>query len=418
MDLSIISLLFLLGCIVLGFVLKRNIGLLAIAVALILGRLGHIEDSVIISGFNSNLFLILLGVSYLFTIAVNNRTLELLARKTITLAGNRVNIIPLVLVVLGTIISMAGPGTIPALALCAMLSTTLAKELDIDPLPFTVCSFMGAAAGGMSPIAPTGIIALEIAARQGYSGFGIPYMLTMMAAAFIFGAVYYFAAGIFKLKSENMHAVLKQVEPLNRNQWITVAGIGAMMIMVIFLKVNVGLASFLIAGILNLIGVCDERRIFANISWSTLIMVCGVGVLMNVIITLGGINQLSAALASLMNTYTAPPLMCFGAGIMGWFSSTSGVVIPTLIPTVPGIITHLPDVTPLSLISALSVGSQMAGISPGSTGGALALASYVTLFKPNIEQKNRYFIRLFLTSIFAVLFVSALGFADFYNWIY
>jgi di/tricarboxylate transporter len=417
MDLSSISLLFLLGCIVLGFVMKRNIGLIAIALALILGRLGHIEDSVIISGFNSNLFLILLGVSYLFTIAENNKTLELLARKTIALAGNRINLIPLVLVALGTIIAMTGPGTIPALALCTMLSTTLAKELDIDPLPFTVCSFMGAAAGGMSPIAPTGIIALEIAAKQGYSGFGIPYMLTMMAAAFIFGAVYYFATGVFKLKAATLPAVMRQVEPLNRNQWITIAGIVVMMVLVIFFKFNVGLTSFLVAGILNLIGVCDERKIFANISWSTLIMVCGVGVLMNVIIELGGIAQLSAALASLMNTYTAPPLMCLGSGIMGWFASTSGVVIPTLIPTVPGIIAHLADVTPLSLISALSIGSQMAGISPGSTGGALALAAYVTLFKPSAEEKNRYFIRLFVTSIFAVLFVTALGFANFYNWI-
>ena len=92
MDLSIISLLFLVACIAIGFLLKRNIGLIAIAMALILGRLGGIADSDIISGFNSNLFMVLLGVSYLFAIARSNGTLEAVARKTIALAGNTVNI--------------------------------------------------------------------------------------------------------------------------------------------------------------------------------------------------------------------------------------------------------------------------------------------------------------------------------------
>ena len=70
----------------------------------------------------------------------------------------------------------------------------------------------------------------------------------------------------------------------------------------------------------------------------------------------------------------------------------------------------------LTLISALSVGSQVSGISPASTGGALVLAAYVTLYKPNSDQKNRYFLRLFITSIIGVLFMSALGFIGLYSW--
>ena len=147
-------------------------------------------------------------------------------------------------------------------------------------------------------------------------------------------------------------------------------------------------------------------------------MVCGVGVLMNLVIDLGGIEKLSSALASLMTPYTAPPLMALASGIMGWFASTSGVVIPTLVPTVPGIIESLGGgVTPLSLISALSIGSQLAGLSPASTGGALALAAYVTIYKPDAEAKNKYFIRLFVASIAGVLFVSVLGFLNFYLWL-
>ena len=416
MDLSIISLLFLVACIAIGFLLKRNIGLIAIAMALILGRLGGIADSDIISGFNSNLFMVLLGVSYLFAIARSNGTLEAVARKTIALAGKHINLIPIIMVIAGALLSMAGPGTIPVLALMVMLSTALAKELGIDPLSFTVCCFMGAAGGGMSPIAPTGIVALELAAEEGYTGISIPYMFTVLLAFLLFAIIYYFATGLFKAKAQTVPLAMKEVPPLTRQQWITIGGIVVMILLVLFLGINVGLASFLIAAILNLMGMCEERQILKEINWGTLIMICGTGVLMNVIIQLGGIDKLSAALASIMSPYSAPSLMALSSGTMGFFASTSGVVIPTLVPTVPGIIETLGGgVTPLSLISALSIGSQIAGISPASTGGALALAAFVTMYNPNAEEKNRYFLRLFITAIIGVLFMSALGLTGFYS---
>ena len=213
-----------------------------------------------------------------------------------------------------------------------------------------------------------------------------------------------------------MPLVMKEAPPLTRQQWITIGGIAVMILLVLFLGINVGLASFLIAAILNLMGMCEERQILKEINWGTLIMICGTGVLMNVIIQLGGIDKLSAALASIMSPYSAPSLMALSSGTMGFFASTSGVVIPTLVPTVPGIIETLGrGVTPLSLISALSIGSQIAGISPASTGGALALAAFVTMYNPNAEEKNRYFLRLFITAIIGVLFMSALGLTGFYS---
>ena len=50
----------------LGFVKKMNTGLLCTALALLVGRLAGISDDEIIRGFNYSLFLMLLGVTYLF----------------------------------------------------------------------------------------------------------------------------------------------------------------------------------------------------------------------------------------------------------------------------------------------------------------------------------------------------------------
>ena len=64
---ALLSLLFLLLAIFLGFVRKMNTGLLCIAFALVLGRMSGVSDAVIMKGFNSSLFIMLLGVTYLFS---------------------------------------------------------------------------------------------------------------------------------------------------------------------------------------------------------------------------------------------------------------------------------------------------------------------------------------------------------------
>lgn len=66
---AIFSLLLLLLAIALGFIRKMNTGLLAFAFALLLGKLAGITDKEIIKGFNYSLFIMLLGVTYLFSLA-------------------------------------------------------------------------------------------------------------------------------------------------------------------------------------------------------------------------------------------------------------------------------------------------------------------------------------------------------------
>lgn len=86
---SIISLVILLITIVIGFVKKINMGVLALGFSLILGYLGKVSANNIIKGFNSSLFLMLVGVSILFGIAQHNGTLNLIVKKLIKLSGKK-----------------------------------------------------------------------------------------------------------------------------------------------------------------------------------------------------------------------------------------------------------------------------------------------------------------------------------------
>ena len=417
MMVKLAPLICLLVAIMLGFVRKMNTGLVAIGLALIVGRAGGMSDAEIVKGFNSSLFVMLLGVTYLFSIAQVNGTLELLARKAVGLAGNKIYLVPIVVFLLASVLSVIGPGSIPVMALVMPFSMALAAELKVSPLLLAPMGVLGACGAGISPLAPTGIIGITLSAEIGQTGIELPYLLNSYISLTIWAMVLYFSLGGHRLRSE---ATVTQAElpAFNPDQKKTLAGIACMVLGVLFLKVNVGLAAFLVSFFLMLMRVADEKQAIAGVPWGTLLLVTGVGVLMEVGIRLGSIKLLASFLARFMTRSTSTLVTGLTAGIMSWFSSTSGVVMPTLIPTVPDLISSVGGgVEPLTLISAITNSSHAAASSPLSTGGALAFAAYMAQAKASPGDQQKLFIRMFLVSAVGVAFVSILGGLGLYDFI-
>ncbi|MFP3043914.1 hypothetical protein LQZ19_19035 [Treponema primitia] len=403
---AVVSLIFLVFAVVLGFVRKSNPGFIAMGLALILGLLGKIGASTITAGFPTSLFVTLLGVMLLFSISQENKTLEWLARRVVSLAGKKTFLIPIIVYVFNTILAAIGPGTIPVMSLMAVFTCSLAAEMGISPILLAAVNVLGAAAGGISPIAPTGILGLELAAKGNLTGI-IPstYFINSIIAQTVYFIVLYIVLGGYKMKS-NVDVSTIKIEKINKNQIYTLIGMGVLVVAVVILKQNVGLVAFTVAMVLLIVRAADEKKAIAGVPWATLILVCGVNMLMAMIIKLGGIKLLSDGLATLMTPTTAPGILGLTAGIMSWFSSTSGVVMPTLIPTIPGIIEKVGGVSALVLLSAVTNSAHVAGTSPLSTGGSLGLAAYSQVAKPTQEQQLKLFIQLFFVSAGGVLVVS------------
>ena len=89
MNMAVVSLIALAAAIVLGFVKKVNVGIVAIAMAYLIGIVYGIGAGKITGGFSSSMAMTMIGVMYLFAIVSGNGTLELLAKKITGLAGNR-----------------------------------------------------------------------------------------------------------------------------------------------------------------------------------------------------------------------------------------------------------------------------------------------------------------------------------------
>ena len=410
------SLLFLLLAIFLGFVRKMNTGLLCIAFALVLGRMSGVSDAVIMKGFNSSLFIMLLGVTYLFSMAQINGSLDLLAQKVIALAGRRVYLIPIIIYVFSIVLAALGPGSVPTMAIMMVFSMSLAAEMKISPVLLSTLTVLGSCAGGLSPLAATGIIGANLCAEFGLTGIENDFLLNGVFSFTVYAVIVYVWLGGYKLRAAE-DVGEKVIPSFNRKQLLTIAGIVAMVFMVMLLHINVGLVSFAVAAVLSFLRVSEEAKAIRHIPWNTLLLITGVGVLMQLIIDLGGINILSAALVSIMSAKSAAAVMGLTSGIMSWFSSSSGVVMPTLLPTVPHIAQQLGGVNELELASSITTISHVAAISPLSTGGALALAAYASAANANQKQQQNLFMKMFGVSALGVSVLCVFSYFGMFHWL-
>lgn len=78
------------------------------------------------------------------------------------------------------------------------------------------------------------------------------------------------------------------IPKFNRSQRITMAALGCGSLRIGF-KLDTGLFAFAAATVLVLLGCVEEKKAIKGIPWGTLILIVGVGLLVNVITELGGI---------------------------------------------------------------------------------------------------------------------------------
>lgn len=162
------ALLLLLITVLVGFVKKLNVGLLAIAGAVVLGYgSGLFKGSKIISGFSANLFMILLGITLFFGIIQNNGCIELSMRKLVHICGHHVWLIPPLVYGVGFIFAAMGPGCVPAMAFAAAVAIPLAHETGYHPIMLLLLGNLGTYCGRFSPITPEGVLIQEILGNQG-----------------------------------------------------------------------------------------------------------------------------------------------------------------------------------------------------------------------------------------------------------
>jgi Na+/H+ antiporter NhaD/arsenite permease-like protein len=381
-----------------------NVGFLGIAFAIIVGGIWGETTAVKVMGyFPTGLFMILVGVTFLFGMAQTNGTMEKLTAYSVRLCKGNTAFMPLIIFVLTTFVTTIGPGNIAGTALMAPVAMAIATRIGMPAFLMTLIVVGAANGAAFSPFAPTGIISNGIIAKMA-GGLGIQDLsglawkihfnselaqgLVNIGGFFVLGGW----AWIKKQRGEtlNIDELAPKPEPFNKHQILTLSMVGLLILLVVLpglpatkalfsktilnLLSNVGSIAFMLAGVLMLTGSGDSKSAIKVMPWGVMLMVCGVTVLIEVMDKAGGLNALVKVIGAISTPTTVNAWLGLITGAISAYSSSSGVVMPMFLPMVPGLIKEVGGGNPIAMISSINIGAHLVDTSPLSTLGALCIA--------------------------------------------
>lgn len=410
---AVASLIVLVGVIALSVVTKKNAGVIGLVAAYIFALIANAcgtnisVSKIVTDNWPMSVFFIVLATTFLFGIATLNGTTQALSKNIVCLARGNAKVLPILFFLFGAIISAAGAGGL-IVAVVMPVALFVAVENGISVLMMSLVTMGGIMVGGLSPLAINGIVAQQLSVSNGIIEEGLagymPLWGAYAAAMTVFSIAAYFIFG--GLKPQKTATEKPHFVPFDSKQWMTIAAIVAVLVGVIFFGQNIGLISFACAGVLLLVGAVDQKKAIASIPWSTIILICGMSVLISVVNACGGIAFLSDKLENVMGARSAQPIMVVLGGLMGAVSSGTGVVMPTLIPLAADLSGKL-GISALTMVIGVIVGTNGVVISPLSTVGGICVAC-----APESINKDKLYNQLLLAAVTFIAFstiASALG---------
>jgi di/tricarboxylate transporter len=291
-----------------------------------------------------------------------------------------------VIFLLTGLVAGLGPGIIPASALMAPLAMSIGATAGIPAFLMALMVGNGANAGNLSPFSAVGIIVQNAMTKA-----GVPYdawqvFFTNFVAHVLVGVAAYLLFGGLKLLRAPRTAPPELAEPpLTRMHWLTIGVFLVWVVSVVGFNINPGLAGFTASAVLILAGAVEDSAAVASIPWPVIVMVCGVSVMVAVLEKTGGMDLFTTMLSKITTPNTANGMMAFVTGIISTYSSTSGVVYPAFLPTVPGLVEKLGGGDPLQITLSINVGAAIVDVSPLSTTGALCIAALPVTDRENAK---------------------------------
>ena len=163
-----VAILALVALFVVGTVLPINMGALAYVAAWLVGMYSlDLDEKEILAGISADLVLTLIGVTYLFAIAQQQRHRRPDRAQGGRRVGGRVALIPWVMFAVTAVLTAIGAASPAACAIIGPIALGFAGRYGISPLMMGMFVVHGAQAGGFSPISIYGTITNSVMERGG-----------------------------------------------------------------------------------------------------------------------------------------------------------------------------------------------------------------------------------------------------------
>lgn len=417
-----ISICALAGMFVLATALPINMGVIAFVGAFLVGTLvAGMNAKAIIGGFPADLFLTLVGITYLFALAQNNGTIDWLVKLAVRAVRGRIAAIPWIMFSIAALLTAVGAVSPAAVAIIAPIALGFAAKYRINPLLMGLMVVHGAQGGGFSPISIYGGITNKIVAKAGLPLSEMTTMLASLGVNLSVSLLLFFLLGGMKLvrqkadasgalptvqrvahgqggaqvygdaEGEALTEERRTASPGNDSlmnsateapveqgsrtyQFATVGGLLALAVLTLFFKLDIGFVSITIGLLLTLMAPNLQKRALGQVSWPEIMLIVGVSTYVGVMDKMGTIDFVGHSVAGLTSPLVAALLLCFVGAVVSAFASSTAV-LGSLIPLAVPFLQGDTGVGAIGFIAAMAVSSTIVDVSPFSTNGALVLAN-------------------------------------------
>lgn len=383
--------------VVLGYKTRINIGLFAIAFSYLIGSfLMGMSPGQVIELWPMKIFFIIFAVCLFYGFATVNGTLEKLAEQLIYRCRKFPHLLPFAVFLTATLIAALGAGYYTVLAFMAPITLLLCSRTGMSLIVGGMSVNYGALAGANFVSSQSGIIFRGLMMNAGITeqtafinALGI-FASTLVIPLIVIACLVFFGPHRKNMQASSFAA--ERPEAFNKQQKTTLLLTLLMMTVVLLApianilfpdnstiafinsKMDIGLIASVFSVIALLLKLGDERKVMATVPWPTIIMICGVGMLIAIAIKAGTVDQLASWIGDTIPVPLVPVAFGVIAALMSLFASTLGVVTPALFPIVPPLAATL-GIDPMIIFICIVVGAQATSISPFSSGGSLILGS-------------------------------------------
>ena len=406
---NVIALSVLVLVFVISTVRSVNMGALALVAAFVVGTLVFtVDTSEILDGFPASLFVILVGVTYLFALARNNGTVDWIIHAAVRAVRGRVALVPWAMFAVCAAVTAMGAVSPAAVAIIAPVAMGFATRYRIHPMLMGFMVVQGATAGSFSPIGIFGVITNDVMRQNGLPSSPALLFVSTVAAAAVVAAIAYVSFGgralIARGASERVlvNAVgnasgggdtitgsgsgdsskgggkssggtAPHEGALNLERRLTLLGLASLALGALVFDLDVGFTALTVAVLLTLIFPASARGAVDKISWGTVLLIGGIVTYVALLQNQNTVQWLGDSVAHVGIPLLAAFLICLIGAIVSAFASTTGI-LGALIPlAIPFLMTGQVNAT--GLVIALAISSSLVDCSPFSTNGALVVAN-------------------------------------------
>jgi len=419
-----VAILALVALFVIGTVLPINMGALAYVAAWLVGMYAlHLDEKTILGGVSGDLVLTLIGVTYLFAIAKNNGTVDLIVRSAVRAVGGRVALIPWVMFFVTALLTAIGAASPAACAIIGPIALGFAGRYRISPLMMGMFVVHGAQAGGFSPISIYGTITNSVMQEAGLPSSEIAVFLASFVVNLVMASILFVVLGGRQLISRridaddpdtleaDLHRGGAQVPArgygttaptgtravgVRRDQVLTLVAFVAVAVIALAFDKNIGFVAITAAVILAMLAPNEHKDAVRQIAWPTVLLVAGVSTYATILTTAKTPEFVGGWAAGLGAVAIGALILCYVGGVVSAFASSTAL-LPVIIPIAVPLIAH-GGINAALFVAALAISSTIVDVSPFSTNGALMLAN-----KPDSIEEPVYYKQILTYSVIVVV---------------